>query len=87
MRQRQRFETLDGELKNLKLRYKNLSSRHENLRVLYLDLLRQRGMERGDAVGQKLVPVWEGKAKNRKSPDEGTGDVEAFDEVSNRLFL
>lgn len=86
MRQRQRFDMLDGELKDLKLRYENLCSRHETLRLLYLDLLRQRGLERSVAVSEKLVPVWEVDVRNRESPIDGTADGELnSNEVSSWL--
>jgi hypothetical protein len=77
-RQRQRFEALEQELNDLKLRYENLAERHENLRVLYMDLLRQRGVERGEEItvpeeARAVSPV-ESRRRSGSGKEEGVGE-------------
>lgn len=83
-RQRERFETQEKELNELKLRYQNLSERHENLRILYMDLLRQRGVERGESISKTALP----EAARAASPVDGrrTSEGRAGARVGEWLF-
>jgi hypothetical protein len=69
-----------------------LSERHENLRVLYLDLLRQRGVERGEVLeggemgtGQGRVEMRGGGGEDGEEDGE-RGVVGALSEVGEWLF-
>jgi len=51
-RQRERFEELEKELQALRTNYEGLNARHENLKLLYMDLLKRKDMEKEKMMGE-----------------------------------